>query len=688
MIKSHPISHKNNGGNRSHNRHQMLIGPAVLGLLCLIAFAPPFQALDNRLMDVFSILCPPAFHDSPIILVGIDEPSFQEIGLQWPWPRSLHARLIDRLTAAGASVIAMDIVFAEPSSPSSDQAMTAAIQRAGNVVLATEETLEETAYVSQLITVPPLDLFTSAGAETGVATVTLDPDGLMRRLPLRQNGFALTVFDKWRGINHVPSPGEPVTGQEKFLQFFGPSRTYPYVSYYQALEPDRFLPPNIFQNRVVIVGWSIKTPPAPYTRPADMFITPFTWDSKILTAGIEINATIFDNLRLRIWFQKLPSIVYFSLLAVFVFLAGLLFKGWEPAKSFALVLAICAAIICASFAILKFGRIWISPALFMLAALLYYAIAGGRAYLRERADRRFIKDAFSRYLSSALVDQLASDPSRLILGGETRQMTVMFCDVRGFTSISERFSSDPQGLTQLMNRFFTIMTGVILRNSGTVDKYIGDCIMAFWNAPVDDPNHACHACAAALDMTTQLRRMNREWSEEAASKSREPVHLGIGIGINTGSCVAGNFGSEQRFDYSVLGDPVNLASRLEGQSKTYGVEIVIGPETAAAAADYALLELDLIAVKGKKEAVRVYTVMGDPAYQSTSEFQGLSACHQKMIGAYRRRDWAEARALLLECRRLGHGLERLYNLYQSRIAEYEISPRHTAWDGVYIAKTK
>lgn len=684
MIKTNWLFKKKKN-TRLDLRH-LLLGFFTLGLLYLISVAPPFRTLDTRLMDWFSTLAPPGIANSPVVLVGIDEPSFQEIGLQWPWPRDLHARLIARLKAAGASVIAMDIVFAEPSSPSADLALADAIRRAGNVVLATDETLDETAYISQRIQVPPIDLLTNAGADTGIAAVTLDPDGWMRRLPVRREGFALTALRKWQQINHAPQSGGPETGNSPLLQFFGPARTYPYVSYYQALDPDRFLPPDIFQNRIVIVGRSVKSHPD--KRPADMFATPFTWTSGGLTAGIEIHATIIDNLRLRLWFQKPSPMLYFFLLAAFIFMAGLLLKGWGPVKSTAVALVLCAAVAGISLATLQSVRIWISPALFILAALLCYVASGGLAYVEERAGRRFIREAFSRYLSPVLVDQLASDPARLVLGGETRQMTIMFCDVRGFTTLSEMFSNDPHGLTQLMNRFFTIMTDVILRHSGTVDKYIGDCIMAFWNAPMDDPDHARHACAAALEMTAGLRNLNREWENASPSPGRESVRLGIGIGINTGSCVAGNLGSEQRFDYSVLGDPVNLSSRLEGQSKTYGVEIVIGPETAAQCPDYALLELDLIAVKGKKEAVRVFTVMGGPEIKSTPAFQEISALHQKMIASYRQQDWAGARAYLSECRIAAPTLGQLYDLYQGRITEYEISPPDKPWDGVFVAKTK
>src|SRR5690606_96813 len=214
----------------------------------------------------------------------------------------------------------------------------------------------------------------------------------------------------------------------------------------------------------------------------------------------------------------------------------------------------------------------------------------------------------------ALVERIAEDPALLKLGGEMREITILFCDIRGFTSISERFSAEE--LTHLINRFLTPMTDVILSTRGTIDKYMGDCIMAFWNAPLDDPRHQQNACNAALKMHTCLDELNRELAAEAEAGGHPPVTLHIGIGLNTGVCCVGNMGSAQRFDYSALGDDVNLASRLEGQCKTYGVGTILGSTTqAAVAAECVTLELDLIQVKGKNEPERIYTLLPTPTLE-------------------------------------------------------------------------
>jgi len=314
------------------------------------------------------------------------------------------------------------------------------------------------------------------------------------------------------------------------------------------------------------------------------------------------------------------------------------------------------------------------------------------SYSRTAAERRQVRGAFSQYLSPALVEQLADDPDRLQLGGEMRSMTFLFCDIRGFTAISETFKTDPQGLTKLINKFLTPMTDIIMERQGTIDKYMGDCIMAFWNAPLDDPAHYRHACESALAMFEFLPKLNNQIEEEAKAENRQFHPIRIGIGINTGECVVGNMGSEKRFDYSVLGDAVNLASRLEGQSKNYGVNIVIGEETQADVPDFATIELDLIAVKGKEEAVRIYALLGDATMKADPAYQALIEKHDNMLKIYRSQKWDDAEAMLPECNEAAHkagvDLSVLYELYSERMALYKWDPPPKEWDGVFVATSK
>jgi len=257
-------------------------------------------------------------------------------------------------------------------------------------------------------------------------------------------------------------------------------------------------------------------------------------------------------------------------------------------------------------------------------------------------------------------------------------MTFLFCDIRGFTPISEQYKTDPQGLTRLINKFLTPMTNIIMEHRGTIDKYMGDCIMAFWNAPLEIEGHEQKAVLAAQDMVDGVRRLNEELSKDNL------LPINIGIGINTGACVVGNMGSDQRFDYSVLGDAVNLGSRLEGQSKSYGVITIIGEETAKSVTDTQLIELDLIAVKGKEDPVTIYTPV-------TSSFDVEIKKHQEYLDAYRNRDWNEAKRIAGGNKLAFSGeLEQYYVLMSERITELEKSDINDLeiWDGIFRAQTK
>jgi len=287
-----------------------------------------------------------------------------------------------------------------------------------------------------------------------------------------------------------------------------------------------------------------------------------------------------------------------------------------------------------------------------------------------------------------MVAVLAAHPERLRLSGETRPMSIMFCDVRGFTAISEGYKSNPQAQTQLINRFLTPMSDIITAHRGTIDKYMGNCIMAFWNAPLDDPDHANHACATALAMLDGLERLNRDLAAEAAAEHRRFQPLHIEIGINSGDCVVGNMRSARRFDYSVMGDAVNLASRLEGQSKTDGVGIVGGETTRDAALQWAAVELDRMAVTGKREAVAVYALFGDSEHARSPGFALLAEAHCRMLACYRAQDWAGARVAISDWRRYDARLTPPYYLYDERIGFFAANQPGPDWDGVFVATEK
>jgi adenylate cyclase len=294
-------------------------------------------------------------------------------------------------------------------------------------------------------------------------------------------------------------------------------------------------------------------------------------------------------------------------------------------------------------------------------------------------------------MSPVLVEQLAQSPEKLKLGGEEREMTIMFSDVRGFTTISETYKNDPQGLTALMNRFLTPLTNAILARKGYIDKYMGDAIMAFWNAPLDDKEHQINACEAALDMLEKIDELNAVRRSEAAEGGHPYIPINVGVGLNTGVGVVGNMGSDLKFNYSVLGDSVNLASRLEGQSKEYGFPIIAGSKTALAAKDrFAILELDFVMVKGKKEPEVIYAIVGRQAVANSAHFQRLRNLTIEMLSCYRSRDWDGALAAIARGRKSegAENLRSLYDLYEARIGGYRKDPPPDDWNGAYALLTK
>ena len=329
----------------------------------------------------------------------------------------------------------------------------------------------------------------------------------------------------------------------------------------------------------------------------------------------------------------------------------------------------------------------ISPIYFAVVIMLIYLTQSLQVYLASEKEKQEVRGAFGRYLSPVLVEQLANDPTMLRLGGEMRQVTVLFCDIRGFTRISEQLA--PEELTQLLNRFLTPLTEVILNEQGTIDKYMGDCIMAFWNAPVNVPHHEDHACRAALQMLEALEHLNRSLQHEAKGSGRTAHALKMGIGVNSGSVLAGNLGSEQRFDYSILGDSVNLASRLEGQSKTYGVEILISEGTFSKTSGLAALELDLVQVVGKTEPVRIFTLVGDESVARTESFKKAQALQSTMLDAYRARNWDQALQFIDQLRESGpESAQGYFSIFGDRIREFQTNPPASDWDGVEKRLTK
>jgi adenylate cyclase len=547
--------------------------------------------------------------------------------------------------------------------------------------------------------VTPIAPLAAAAAGFGHVNISYDRDGAPRYdyLALPFNGDFLPSMPVRAAAAYLGVPWDQVglglgTGvrigsrqiptdraMRLVVDYLGPRGTIPTYSFIDLL--DGKLPAEKLAGRIVLVGASFigiaDTNPAPFDN------TPIP--------GTERMATIIDSLIAGNFIQENPFPWPIVVLAAVMALAVLIGVAIALLPTRLAVLSAAAPLVLWSGA----GQVAFDHGLWLpMTEPLIALAATSLSVLLFRygfvdLQRRRIQLAFRHYLAPDLVTRLAANPQQLRLGGETRTISIMFSDIRGFTSISETFKSNPEGLSRLINRgFLTPMTRLIMAHQGTIDKYMGDCIMAFWNAPLDDPLHAGHACASALAMLGELDRINVQLKKEAKAEGRDfhPIH--IGVGINTGDCVVGNMGSDERFAYTAMGDAVNLASRLEGQTKTYHVGVILGEATRDAAPEWATLELDLIAVKGKREAVRIYALVGDADLSRSAGFAAHVRRHDRMLARYRGQDWAGARAALPECRAYDEALAGLYDLFEERIAFFEANAPAADWDGVFVSETK
>ena len=493
-------------------------------------------------------------------------------------------------------------------------------------------------------------------------------------VPWDQVGLALGAGIRIGNI-HVPTD----RAMRLLVNYRGPRGTIPTYSLVDLIEG--LIPTEKLAGRIVLIG-------ASFIGNSDANAAPY---NNTPLPGTERLANVVDSIIAGDFIRENPPPWPVVTLAAVLMLAALSGIGiaFAPTRLVVLV-GVTPLVLWAGGAQIAFNHgLWLN----VVSPLIALA-AGSLSVLLFRygfvdLQRRRVHAAFRHYLAPELVNQLASNPQQLKLGGATRDITVMFSDIRGFTSISETFKSNPEGLSRLINHgFLTPMTKLIMARAGTIDKYMGDCIMAFWNAPLDDATHADHACDSALAMMRELDRINVDLEREAKAEGRVFHPLHIGVGINSGECVVGNMGSDERFAYTAMGDAVNLASRLEGQSKIYRVGIIIGEATRAAAPSWAALELDRIAVKGKAEAVRIYTLLGDAELANSAEFVSKAARHARMLAAYRAQEWGGALAALAECRAADPDLADLHDVYRERIDHFLDNPPGLDWDGVFVAETK
>lgn len=640
-----------------------LLSLTVWALLALAGLSAQWQLLEHKGFDLLSVYTAPMQSTLPITIVGIDEPSFAEIGLRWPWPRGLHAELVDQLSQAGAAVIAFDLILDVASTTDQDKQLADAIKKAGNVVLASDLVFQETSYVRQWLRVDPLREFTEAGAAGGLATVTLDGDMIIRQLPNNRDAFWRVVLDKFE--QRRPGLLPPIRLPKKpMIRYLGPDHTFPYVSYYQALDPDKYLPKDFFLDQIVLIGRDTKASPDAGAAQADTFSTPFTSVTRWLTPGVELHANILEDVLADLALEQAPPAAKYGLLSVAILLSALGMWRWRPMWSALLGMVLMAAIVGLDWWLFRYRNIWLPAGSPLAGIVLMYVGQGGMAFLAEQHRKRQIKHAFEHYVPPQVVAKMIAHPEELKLGGQKREVTLLFTDLKGFTAISEQMN--PEDVSSLLNRHLTEMTHIILRHNGTVDKFIGDAIMAFWGAPLDDPQHAEHACQAAMEMQVAMADMR----QHLAAEGRPPLYMRIGI--HSGSAIVGNMGSDDRFDYSAIGDTVNLASRLEGINKLYGTEILLSENTAKQTqAHFPLRQVDRVKVKGKQEAVEIFTL---------EKGEKINSLNREAINAYRNSQWDRSETLWNEILEISPQ-DGIAAVYLQRIAAFRTMPPQADWGG-------
>ena len=633
-----------------------------------------------------------------IVTVNINEDALDKYG-QWPLPRGEYAKIIEDLYKRNAGLVVWNVLMPNPDRmgqdgilaqtlkqypvvlPSSPASQTRNSPRnPGSAVLGPQ-------FQDRIVQYPGLiantEIIENSAAGVGIVNTLPEVDGVNRRVPLVVSvdgriypSLGMETLRIAAGDSTVQVKLNELGVEKMRIPKFGPITTDSlgriWIDWQQKSTSYNLLElPKDLGGAIVIVGTTAAglSNPVPTSRGA---LFPHEAQASILATmtsgtvinrpdyadGVEILAIILSGLLLLF----MTRWIYVGLSSIIVLVSGSLVASWFAYSH----------------------GLWLFDATAYVSAIILVGLhAYGVKFVSEFLQKQQIKKQFGTYLSPAMVEKLQKNPDLLQLGGDSRELSIMFTDVRGFTAISEHYGRDVQGLTKIMNRYMTAMTRKIIQNNGTLDKYIGDAQMAFWNAPLDDSKHAKNAVKTALEMMGSLDEFNREVAAEGVPA------FGMGLGINTDTVVVGNMGSDQRFDYTCLGDGVNLASRLEGQSKPYGVKIVLGPKTAEQIEDeYFVLELDCIAVKGKTQGVNIFTVLGTKE-ELSQEFDGARGVHELMIDCYRRREWELANKLIENlCGSFNGMMDAYYEMMQERIGELRDAGLGEDWDGTYRATSK
>lgn len=725
---------------------------ALLAVLALSLIVPgALEPIRHQFFDAWQRAEPRARADTPVAVVEIDEDSLRRVG-QWPWPRTEVARLIERLTSAGAAVVALDMVFSEADRtspgplaealrrqgvapglvaglgalPDNDAVLAGAIGQ-GPVVTGyflTRDPLRTRAaakdgiafsgsppgqalnsYSNAVTSLPAIE---AAAAGSGFLTFAPDADGIVRRAPLlaRQGSAVLPslslealrvaqqagsiVVKTSDGSGHLSGGSDagvvaikagdiivPTNRAGEIWLYYPPPGATPTVAAWKLLTGSLSQADleRLFAGRLVFVGASA-------VGLRDLVATPV----RERELGVMVHAQAAEQmltgafLQLPDWAPGLET----SLVLVCGAVLLVLLPRLGALRGAALGLVLAGGLVGGSWAAFSRAHYLLDPSWPLAAVLAVYLVETAGTYLREERRRSYIHRAFDHYLSPELVRRIAADPKQLELGGEERETSVMFADIRNFSGLSERLA--PQETTRFLIGFLTPMCEVLLASGATIDKFIGDAILAFWNAPLDDPAHREHAARAALAMIERLERLNAAMLE--SQDQPWPGEVRIGIGLNAGPCCVGNIGSAQRLSYSLIGDAVNLASRLEGLTKHYGVPIVISAGFREGIIQFATLPLDRVRVAGREAAEDIWALLGDEALAADPDFQRFSSEHETMLAAFRAGDWLAAVRGLEHAAPLAErfGLAPVHALYRERIEQLAAAPPPDGWDPVYAVK--
>ncbi len=695
----------------------------VLGIFLitlLLRQIPALQSLELKTIDWrFSRRGPLSVKDSPIVLVTIDDQSSESLPDRWPWPRQYFAHVIENLNRAGAKVIGLDVILDVPDKygPASDSTLAETLRRWDNVVLTgkLEERHTPGRVQSYLFPVTPIPLFLEAGVSWGTTAIQADADGIYRRYFVIQKftdgwlpSFGLEVLRKYfrLGDNLKPQIQDHTLhfgkltvplqdDQLMMINFAGPAGTFPSYSFDSVIDDESFalkddydldyfsselLPAGIFKDKIVLIGSTVSEHHDNFPTPFFEYPDPNGQIRKVEMPGVEIHANAIWTILTRRFIHQVSFGYVLIIVLGLILLIYLSTLRLPVAWGIVLSLAVLLGFNLLSFWLFSHQQVLMEMVAPTLAIFLSFVGSNLHQYVITQREKRIITSVFERYVPKKVIKELLDHPDKVQLGGEERVITVMFTDLESFTSVSENLS--PRELVNLINLYLTEMTDIILKYDGIIDKYEGDAIMAEFGAPVYYETHALNACYAALEMQERIKKLNLKKFQAVVRE------LNCRIGINSGPMIVGNMGSRDVFDYTVMGDAVNLAARLETANKIYRTKIMISEDTYHMVKNQIVVRpLDLLRVKGKKKPVRVFEVVGRKDRPLPEALQAMLPVFVTGLKYYHQREWENARSCFEFClsKIPGDGPSRLY---LERIAEYQKNPPPDDWDGVFTMQTK